>query len=213
MVNTGLGENDRDLLEEGWVMVQEGITRVTDLSSRMLNYVKEWEPEVEDTDFADLLGSIYDVSREEARRKGIELHIEIAEELPLVNCDRQLMHSAVTDLLANALDACLRKDYDDLESPEVVLEAHCSNGREADLLIEVRDNGEGMTEEIKKNIFTPFFSTKKKLGTGMGLTLTSRIIRQHGGAIEVESEPGQGTTFRVSLPVRGPRKRKEKLNA
>jgi PAS domain S-box-containing protein len=213
MVNTGLGENDRDLLEEGWVMVQEGITRVTDLSSRMLNYVKEWEPEVEDTDFAGLLGSIYDVSREEARRKGIELHIEIAEELPLVNCDRQLMHSAVTDLLANALDACLRKDYDDLESPEVVLEAHCSNGREADLLIEVRDNGEGMTEEIKKNIFTPFFSTKKKLGTGMGLTLTSRIIRQHGGAIEVESEPGQGTTFRVSLPVRGPRKRKEKLNA
>ena len=131
----------------------------------------------------------------------------------LVNCDRQLLHSAVTDLLANAFDACLRKDYGDLEVPEVVLGADRSKKREEHVIVEVRDNGEGMTEEVKKNIFTPFFSTKKKLGTGVGLTLTSRIIRQHGGEIEVESEPSEGTIFRFSLPVRGPQKQKEKLNA
>jgi len=212
MVNLGLDENDRNLLEEGWVMVQEGITRVTELSSRMLNYVKEWEPEVKETDIADLLESIFNASREVAHRSEITLRLEIGRELPLVNCDRQLVHSAVTDILANSFDACLRKDYEDRESPEVVLGARCSNGNEENLVIEVRDNGEGMTEEVKKNIFTPFFSTKKKLGTGIGLTLTSRIIRQHGGNIAVDSKPGQGTTFKVLLPVRGPQKTKEKLN-
>jgi PAS domain S-box-containing protein len=206
MVNTGLSDNDRDLLEEGWVMVQEGITRVTDLSSRMLNYVKEWEPEVEEIDITGLLESIYNLSKEAALREGIELQIEIAGELGLVNCDRQLLHSAVTDLLANAFDACLRKDYGDLEVPEVVLRAYRSKKRDGFVMVEVRDNGEGMTEEIKKNIFTPFFSTKKKLGTGVGLTLTSRIIRQHGGESEVESELGEGTIFRFSLPVKGPQK-------
>ena len=70
-----------------------------------------------------------------------------------------------------------------------------------------------MTEEIRKHIFTPFFSTKKKLGTGIGLTMTSRIVRKHGGDIEVESVLARGTTFRVSLPVGGPSDQKKDPDA
>jgi two-component system NtrC family sensor kinase len=72
-------------------------------------------------------------------------------------------------------------------------------------VIEVRDNGCGMTEEIKRNIFAPFFSTKKTLGTGLGLALTARIIKVHGGELSVESEPDQGTVFRIRLPIDGPK--------
>lgn len=212
MVNIGIEDEDRDLLEEGWAMVQGGISNIIQLSSRMLHYAKEWKPEVEETDLDELLTSIYRINKETARTKGIELRIETSLEQPSLICDRRLIHSAVMDLLSNALDACDQKDFGESESPEVVLRL-CPSEREGYLAIEVQDNGQGMTEEIRKNIFTPFFSTKKKLGTGMGLTLTSRIIRLHGGKIEVESEPSRGTIFRVSLPVSGPRDSKEELDA
>jgi len=66
-----------------------------------------------------------------------------------------------------------------------------------------------MTKVILENIFTPFFSTKKKWGTGLGLALTSRVINVHGGTIDVESEPDKGTTFRIALPTHGPTRGKE----
>src|SRR5688500_14724482 len=62
------------------------------------------------------------------------------------------------------------------------------------------DTGSGMTPEVKQRLFDPFFTTKGKAGTGMGLAVSFGIIRRHEGSIEVESEPGHGTTFRISLP-------------
>src|SRR5213078_1806636 len=63
------------------------------------------------------------------------------------------------------------------------------------------DNGTGMSQEVKSRLFDPFFTTKGRAGTGMGLAVSFGIIRRHSGAIEVESEPGRGTTFRISLPI------------
>ena len=71
-------------------------------------------------------------------------------------------------------------------------------------VITVRDNGCGMSEEIKRNIFTPFFSTKDTLGTGLGLAVTARIIAAHDGSISVDSEPDRGTAFFIHLPTDGP---------
>ena len=172
MVNIGIEDDDRELLEEGWAMVQEGITNMIELSSRMLNYAKEFEPEIEKTDLGDLLNSIYQINKENARRKGIGFRLDLEPGLATISCDPRLIHSAVMDLVCNAMDACLRKDYGDTEKPAVILSCNSTEDNQS-LSIEVQDNGEGMTEEIKKNIFTPFFSTKKKLGTGVGLTLTS----------------------------------------
>jgi PAS domain S-box-containing protein len=203
MVETGLNDNDRVLLEEGWAMVQEGVANITDLSSRMLHYVRGWEPEVEETDLCDLVTSVCNVSKEAARSKGVELRTEVAWGLQTIVCDPRLVHAAVMDLLSNALDACTWKDYGDREGAEVLLEVGPSD-REGYVVISVHDNGQGIADEIRKNMFTPFFSTKNRLGTGMGLTLTLRIIELHGGTIEVESEPTRGSTFRVFLPVGGP---------
>ena len=212
MVNIGLEGNDRALMREGWSMVQEGIAHITDLSSRMLQYVRDWEPDLEDTDLRILVTSVHFVGKETARKRGVEFRLDAPQVLPTIICDRELVHAALMDLVSNALDACVWKDYGESESPEVVLRIRCSEaGRTVE--IEVQDNGQGMTETIRKNIFTPFFSTKNRIGTGMGLTLTSRIIHQHGGSIEVESEPNHGATFRISLPIDGSRRRKEDLGA
>jgi len=175
-------------------------------------YVRGWEPEVEETDLCDLVTSVYNVSGETARSRGVELRSEVAWGMRPVICDPRLIHAAVMDLLTNAFDACVWKDYSGRERAEVVLEVNPSD-RDGYVAICVRDNGQGIAAHIKKEIFTPFFSTKKKLGTGMGLTLTSRIIELHGGTIEVESEATRGTTFRVFLPVDGPRQQKEDADA
>jgi signal transduction histidine kinase len=109
---------------------------------------------------------------------------------------------ALMDIATNALDACFAKRYTGEESPEIVFSVYLENGEEL-IAIEVRDNGIGMSGETKTSIFTPFFSTKEHEGTGLGLALTSRIVKLHGGAIDVESEPGEGSIFRIILPVAG----------
>ena len=67
-------------------------------------------------------------------------------------------------------------------------------------MISVRDSGPGMTEEVKNRIFDPFFTTKQK-GMGLGLSITWQLVQKNGGTIEVESQIGQGTTFRIRLPI------------
>ena len=115
---------------------------------------------------------------------------------------------AVTDIVVNAIDACDSKEYGPDDNAEVRVKNSLTEGG-VFAEIEVCDNGPGMTEETKRNIFTPFFSTKKKKGTGLGLALTSRIVSLHKGTIGVVSEPGKGSTFRILLPVAGPQKNKE----
>jgi PAS domain S-box-containing protein len=212
MIETALEEDDRKLLEEGWSMVQEGVNNITNLSTLMLNYVRELQPELEETDVGRLVKSVYVTTREAAQNKGISLQLDVDRDTPTILADSRLIHSVVMDLVTNAVDACVWKDYEDDESPRVVLRARGADSGEW-VEIEIEDNGQGMTDEVKENIFTPFFSTKKKLGTGIGLTMTSRIVRKHGGTIEVESELARGTKFKVSLPVGGPSKQKKDPHA
>jgi two-component system C4-dicarboxylate transport sensor histidine kinase DctB len=70
-----------------------------------------------------------------------------------------------------------------------------------------------MTEDIRPNIFTPFFSTKKTSGTGLGLAQTARIIKAHGGQVLVETEPDRGATFRIHLPIDGPSETRDATDA
>ena len=70
------------------------------------------------------------------------------------------------------------------------------------IIYEVVDNGNGMEYEVKKKVFTTFFTTKGLGGTGLGLLMTKKIVHEHGGTIDLESEPGKGTTFRIRLPRR-----------
>jgi signal transduction histidine kinase len=198
-----MAKENRQRVEEGWAMVEDGIERISSLSYNMLNFAREWKPDVQPVDVSDLVVKLCESNRQSAAERGVTLRHEVTDLLPPVQCDPKLIHMATTDLVVNAIDACLWKDYGDLERPEVVLSSSLTSGG-GSCVIEVRDNGCGMTPEVRQNIFTPFFSTKETLGTGLGLAVTAKIIRVHGGEISVESEPGRGTVFRILIPKDGP---------
>jgi PAS domain S-box-containing protein len=208
LVRSGMKKGKRERIDEGWVMVEEGIGRISDLSHNMLKYAKEWNLELERVDLDGMVSRIYELNRQSATGRGVTLRADLVGGHPHVMCDPNLIHMALMDILSNAIDACVWKTYPVHVEPEVLLKNYLE--RAAGLfVVEVRDNGCGMTEEIRKNVFTPFFSTKKKWGTGLGLALTSRVINSHGGRVSVKSEPGEGSVFRIHLPIDSPMKNRE----
>ena len=112
------------------------------------------------------------------------------EAVPLVSCDREQLQKVVTNLVLNA-DEALNGHGNITVGTEFV---------EGAAVLTVSDDGAGMSREfIQKSLFQPFRSTKPK-GLGIGLYQTRRIVEAHGGRIDVDSEPGRGTTFKVLLP-------------
>jgi PAS domain S-box-containing protein len=204
LVRLGRDKDQREQIEEGRAMIEDGIERITDLANHMLHYAREWKPELQRVDLNDLVAKICESNRQMAANQGVALRHDLPDGLPAVPCDPELIHMAATDILINAIEACAWKDYGNDERPEVVVTSTLAEGG-GFFVIEVRDNGCGMSEEVKRNIFMPFFSTKKTAGTGLGLAQTARIIEAHGGKVTVESEPDHGAGFRIHLPIGDPR--------
>jgi PAS domain S-box-containing protein len=211
MVKLGLAKDNKEILAEGWQMVEEAITNMTDMSKSMLDFARERDLDLTPTCLAELTKKIHSLNAAKFEESGVELLVDAADDLPTVECDPQLIRSVVMDLLSNALDACSWKDYDGEERPWVRL-AVKRGAVDGYVQIEISDNGPGIPDDVKAKIFTPFFSTKKKKGTGMGLAVVSRIVTSHGGTTIVESEPGKGATFRVTLPTKGPSMREEEVD-
>jgi PAS domain S-box-containing protein len=202
LVRHGMAKKDQERIEEGIGMIDEGISTIGSLSLNLLKYAKEWTLKLEASDLALLVEDVCKALKQTARDEGVRIHRSIPEQLPLVSCDSQLVRMALMDLATNALDACFRKCYKDTETAEVLFNAYLEKGTNL-IVVEVEDNGIGMDEETKANVFAPFFTTKGESGTGLGLALTSRIVKLHGGEIELESEPERGSRFRMTLPVAG----------
>ncbi|NQT36161.1 MAG: PAS domain S-box protein [Planctomycetes bacterium] len=207
LVRVGVAKDNRDRIEEGRAMVEDGIDRIGALSRSMLNYAKQWKLELQTADLNEMVEKLCDANRQAAAEQGVDLRCELPQRLPHVACDPNLIYMATTDLLLNAVDACTSKD-DIHGGGKVVLTNSLAEGGDC-FVIEVRDNGCGMNEEVRRNIFVPFFSTKKTLGTGLGLALTARIVSVHDGELTVESEPDQGAVFRIHLPIHGPKDDRE----
>ena len=98
-------------------------------------------------------------------------------------------------------------ERDAIKEPEVIIKSGLlSDGK---ILLEVKDNGMGMDQEVLKKLFTIFFSTKGSRGTGLGLLLSRKIVQEHGGEIQIHSEPMKGSSFQVVLPIRAAAEQKE----
>jgi PAS domain S-box-containing protein len=203
LVRLGRQKKNLERIDEGCEMIGEGLTRIGDLSHGMLKHAREWRIEPEFTDLPLLVKKVATALGPTADERDVALRTETVVGLPYVRCDPELMHMILMDVVTNAFDACQQNEYEAGETPEIVLRVALTS-EEEDVAVEIQDNGVGMTEEILNSVFTPFFSTKKKWGTGLGLALAARIVDLHGGSITATSKPGEGAVFKIILPLAGP---------
>ncbi len=122
---------------------------------------------------------------------GIQLNLDLAADLPMVHCDPAQIEQVVLAMVINAIDAMPQEG-------NLWIATHAS-AEWIELII--RDDGMGISAEHLPHIFEPFYTTKESGGSGLGLAISQNIVERHGGQIEVNSVVGQGTTFRIVLPV------------
>jgi signal transduction histidine kinase len=132
-----------------------------------------------------------------ALKAGVTLLFEGEEGIPAATMDPSGIHTCLANLVSNAIDACKMSKK---EGCGVSLRVKQGDGT---IIFEVEDTGCGMEPEIREKVFNSLFTTKGLGGTGLGLLVTKKIVREHGGRIEAESEPGEGSRFRLELPRDG----------
>ena len=130
----------------------------------------------------------------------IEVRVDLAPDVPKLAGIESEIREALTNLILNAVDAM--PDGGKIIVRTRALPPENGDARPRQVVVEVSDTGTGMDEETRKRCLEPFFSTKGKRGTGLGLAMVYGVVERHEGNIEIQSEPGKGTTFRLVFPVR-----------
>ena len=206
MVNTAIAKDKPRMLIDGWGMVQRNIENVSDLMLDVLRYSKERTPERSVCSPNEMVSEAVELFRERAKEHHVRLSTALDPNLKEAYLDRDGIHNVLLNLISNAIDACIY-DADTAKAWRVTVRTKLvtdANSAET-ILLEVTDNGVGISDEVKAKLFTKFFSTKAGRGTGLGLLGSQKIIHEHGGEISVESKVGQGATFVVRLSGAMPR--------
>jgi signal transduction histidine kinase len=146
----------------------------------------------------DLVRRSLSMLTEQAAESGIELRFDLEDHLPLCALDEKLIHQVLLNLVRNAFEALAAM----AEPPDHPLVVVSTRRSEDSVELSVRDNGPGLPPDILRDVFEPFIS-RKVGGTGLGLAVVRKIMLDHGGEIVVESNPGEGATFNVTLPLAG----------
>jgi two-component system, chemotaxis family, CheB/CheR fusion protein len=197
------GTQDEEVAETGSVIV-ESTKRGAEVVRQLLTLARKTEPRLEATDVNTLLHELMHLLKQ-TLPKSIEVTSASNHELPPVVVDLNQITQALLNICVNARDAMPEGGRLTLKT-EVVARKSLQEDGEANaeryVCIAITDTGTGIDEKVQHRIFEPFFTTKGRgQGTGLGLSVTYGIVKNHNGLIQVESKPMHGTTFRVYLPV------------
>jgi signal transduction histidine kinase len=201
VLEKGIDLENRTYLDQGWQMIKGNVQKIKSMAVDLLNYAKEREPEYQRCDPNLPAREVYDLMLSRAAETGVSLKIDLAQGLSPAWLDREGIHRVLLNLVTNAIDACTDISCAS-RNCEVLLRTLKPQGWAVEY--QVTDNGCGMDEETRRKIFQIFFSTKGSRGTGLGLMIARKIVDEHGGVIDLSSEKGIGTVFRVRLPERKP---------
>jgi len=178
----------------GWQIVKRNMQRLSTVVLDMLSYSTDRKPLYRPCSISDLCEDVVALLQHQAAKKGVTLvtacHVERA------SVDETAISRCLINLVGNAIDASdeggmVWVDADPAETPDR-------------FVLRVRDNGCGIPSEAIDKIFDAFYSTKGSKGTGLGLAVTMKTVQEHHGEVQVASAPGEGTTFRLVLPVAPP---------
>jgi signal transduction histidine kinase/pSer/pThr/pTyr-binding forkhead associated (FHA) protein len=194
LVDIGIGNKSIDSMSKGWDIVKRNMDRIMQLISNMLAYSKTREPKLVHNNLLKVVTDAVSLVQNKADEKEVMLLTDFEEPFPPIPMDTDGIHQAVLNIVNNAVDAVP-------PSEGIVNVATRFNAEEGIADIIIADNGPGIEHDKIEEIFEPFKSTKGQSGTGLGLAVARKIIREHHGRIVVDSIPGEGTSFRIRLPV------------
>jgi two-component system sensor histidine kinase HydH len=169
------------------------IDRLNDLLRTFFSFAKPKRLDFLPCQVQDIIKEVKGLLAKEAEKNRITIKEVYADNLPRVPLDSNQMQQVFMNLFLNALQAMP-------EGGKLTVEVERRDSPSGWIQVKVKDTGKGITSEHLTKIFDPFFTTKSK-GLGLGLAITHKIIKGHGGMIEVESAPGEGATFILNLPV------------
>jgi two-component system NtrC family sensor kinase len=171
-------------------------SRVGRIVSDLLAFSRRSKPQSVEADLNGIIRTTMSLVSHKLKLGDVNVELHLEENLPRVHCDSSQMQQVVMNLLLNAAEATQNSGHG-LVGVRTMLEQDNSI-----VILEVTDNGEGISPEHLPKIFDPFFTTKEEgKGVGLGLAVVYGIVDAHGGDIEVKSKKGEGTTFRVTLPL------------
>ncbi len=174
--------------------ITECCLRAREIIRKLLTFARQVPPEKSMVDLNHLVGEGLFFLESRCSKAGIEIVRRLDPALPEISADPSQLHQVLVNLVVNALQAMP-------EGGTVTIATKASPGS---VSLTVQDTGIGMSEEVRQNIFTPFFTTKDvNEGTGLGLAVVDGIVASHGGTIQVSSKPGRGACFEVQLPIGG----------
>lgn len=192
IANKGLEAGDQETLAKGCEMLDRNSSFLKTLVLDMLDYSKVSTPEYEELNLSEFLGGLLPFVQGKALENGITVVFDIDSALGNVRLDSKRMRRALLNVLTNAVEAATVGGRVELTAGMI----SCGT-----FYISIADTGGGIPQEFKDRVFEPFFSTKGSKGTGLGLAVTQKIIEEHGGKVELVSNLGKGTTFRIVLPT------------
>jgi two-component system NtrC family sensor kinase len=173
--------------------IRQSVDRCSTITHRLLGFARRMDVEITSLDLNEVLKEVYGFLEKEAFHRSILVQLELASELPEISSDHGQLQQVFLNILNNAFSAVQ-------DGGTIVI---TSWEKDKDFVgVSIEDDGIGMSEETRRHIFEPFFSTRKGYGTGLGLSITYGIVKKLGGKIEVQSKEGEGTTFTLFLPIK-----------
>lgn len=203
MLSKGKSISDDDLRSMATDIV-ENVERATGVIRHVRDFARQSEVVKNKVAINGPIEDVFKVLGHQLKAHQVELELALDPDIPPIMAEHNRLEQVFINLVSNALDAmdekCALPDCENFEK-RLKIESLEENGK---VVVNVSDTGIGMTPETKKKILEPFFTTKKVgKGTGLGVSISYGIIRDYEGEIEVESEYGKGTTFRLKFPVAG----------
>jgi signal transduction histidine kinase len=195
LLDSGFAKENSDQIKEGWEIVKLMIARIRKMVLDILFYAKERDLKWERVDALGFADEVAAMVESKVMSQNIEFIKDFNSQAGELEIDAGYVHSALINIIENAVDACARDGSKRCHKIIFGVRDHKNH-----IVFEIIDDGIGMDIETLEKLFTPFFSSKGSKGTGLGLFISNKIIEQHGGKIQVNSRPRQGTQFRIKIP-------------
>lgn len=195
LMETGIDKDKPERIQDGFEDLKTVVGRIRKLVHNILFFAKERELKRDRVDLLSFAEDVASTVEPKIKASGIEFARDFGSVPNQIEMDAGVVRLALINILENALDACIEDEAQ--KSHRIVFGVQ---GDAARIMFEIKDNGIGMHRETRESLFTLFFSSKGNKGTGLGLFIADKIIDQHGGQIAVESKPGRGSIFMITIP-------------